>query len=469
MKKTGFMMKIVAIAAAAAIMIGMLSGCGSSGKNNGRNSDGKIVVEVGNWPHETDEATLNLWTQYEQDFESAHPDIDIVPNTYVYDVKTFATKSAAGQLPDIYRVPFSEAQSIIRRGCAADITDKMKEAGLLDSLNKDLIDMTSDENGRIYSLPQTAYAQGVMINKDLFKQAGLVNDDGTVKVPKTFEELAEYAAQIKEKTGVAGFAMPTTNNVGGWILLNVAWNYGVEFEKMNDDGKWTATFDTPEFHDTLQWLYDLRWNKGALADNTVIDGSAYTETFGTGQAAMILRATTDCNTMVTRYGMNKDVIAMGEMPEGPKAHYSQLGGQLYALKSTLTDEQIDAAFEWLKFMNVTPELDEQKETELRKLDFDQGRIVWPYDLFSIWDDDARTENVKKVREPFVNIDMKDYQNYADAEGITLRAEPEVCAQELYSVLDGVIQEVLTNKDVDIPAISKKAQDDFQVNHLDKMD
>lgn len=49
---------------------------------------------------------------------------------------------------------------------------------------------------------------GLYINKPLFTKAGLVNEDGSVKVPQTYEELAEFAGIIKEKT------------VGGYLYLH---------------------------------------------------------------------------------------------------------------------------------------------------------------------------------------------------------------------------------------------------------
>ena len=51
----------------------------------------------------------------------------------------------------------------------------------------------------------------------------------------------------------------------------------------------------------------------------------------------------------------------------------------------------------------------------------------------------------------------------------LKPEEPVCAQELYGILDGCIQEVLTNKDADCAALIKKASSDFQMNYLDNAD
>ncbi len=53
--------------------------------------------------------------------------------------------------------------------------------------------------------------------------------------------------------------------------------------------------------------------------------------------------------------------------------------------------------------------------------------------------------------------------------VNFRPEEPICAQELYGILDGCIQEVLTNKDADCAALLEKANSDFQSNYLDNID
>lgn len=461
------MKKVIALTLAV-LMLASSIGCSNNKTNSGRNADGKIIAEIGNWPSEAAPLDLERKEAQKKEFEEKYTDIEIVPNTYAYEVKSFVAKAAANQLPGLLlNLPYTEIKNVIKNGYAADITEVADEYGMRDALSPQLLNMCTDENDRLYAIPRVGYMMGIMINKELFKQAGLVNDDGTVKIPQTFEELAEYASIIKEKTGAAGFAMPTTNNVGGWILLNIAWNYGVEFEKQNEDGTWTATFDSPEFHKALEWLYDLKWNKNALPDNSVIDAKEMMSMLGTNRAAMIIGHSDWCNTLAKNYGMDKANLAIGKIPAGPAARYSQMGGSLCILSPSLTDEQKKAIFKWLAFVGLGPKIDEETLRQSLEVEAGQGGFIFPKELFRVWESEERTAVRERVAADYANIDMKDFEDY-NLDGVTLRAEPEVCAQQLYSELDKVIQEILTNKDVDIPAISKKAQKDFQTNHLDKI-
>ena len=92
----------------------------------------------------------------------------------------------------------------------------------------------------------------------------------------------------------------------------------------------------------------------------------------------------------------------------------------------------------------------------------------------MWNDTAETT---KYRNDYIaskaNINtnhIKLYNDFlANMGDCELRAEEPVCAQELYSVLDNCIQEVLTNKDADCSVLLEKANSDFQKNYLDNTD
>lgn len=206
--------KILSIVLAALMAVGTLSGCGQK-----KSDDGKVSLSVGNWPDESKPSEVKNMKEKQEEFMKENPDINIIPDTYQYDTKTFTMKAAAKQLPNMFVTYFTEVQQIIKSGTAADLTDFVKKHGWDKDYNEKVFDYCKDENGKIYALPQSCYAQGLYINKALFTKAGLVNDDGSPKVPDTYEELAEYAKIIKEKTGKAGYVIPTINNCGGWHFL----------------------------------------------------------------------------------------------------------------------------------------------------------------------------------------------------------------------------------------------------------
>ena len=82
-------------------------------------------------------------------------------------------------------MPLTEIQMLRNNGYTADITQGLKDNGLLDKINPEILDLMTDENGKICGLPSSAYTQGLVINKQLFTDAGLVDAEGNPLYPQT--------------------------------------------------------------------------------------------------------------------------------------------------------------------------------------------------------------------------------------------------------------------------------------------
>lgn len=457
--------KAVNLVLAVMLLVSSLAGCGAE-KTSG---DGNVSLRVGNWPDKTQAKDLETKELQLAKMNEKYPEIEIIPDTYKYDTKTFTLKASANQLPDIYNTWFTETNMLIEQGYAADITDALIEHKLIDAINPELLEMVKDENGRIYGIPTEAYAQGLLINKSLFREAGLVNEDGSIKVPDTYQELAEYSKIINEKTGAAGLILPTTENYGGWHFVNIAWSYGVNFMEQNKDGKWIATFNTPEAVAALQYVKDLKWKYNALHANNTINGGDTYRLWGIGQGAMLI--STPINN-VKSYEMENDDVMMVKLPAGPKGRYAQMGGSVYMFAPDSTPEQIDAGIKWLGVCGMGAEFDEasvESRVASYKTQAEQGYIITGKTAMPVWVSEERIKRGEEIAAPFVNVDMKNYESYFGFEGVTIRAEDPKCCQQLYSVLDKCIQEVITNENADCAALIEQACSDFQLNHLDKED
>lgn len=457
--------KLLTLTLAAVLAITTLGGCG--GKRNE-----KVSITIGNSPADG-QAGYESYMKRIDNFREAHPEWNIDVSTYTYDVKNFMVKAAAKQLPTTWTTFFTEVEKISDAGYCADISKNIKEMGLDKILNPEILKIVTGDNGEIWGVPSSAYAQGLHINKELFKKAGLVNDDDSIKIPQTYDELAEYAGIIKEKTGVSGFAIPSTNNCGGWHLMNIAWSYGTEFMKQNDDGKWEATFDSDEFKSALKWLYDLKWKYNAVPDGAAIDQAELYKIFGTGQTAMMF-ANPPVQDLTSKYDMPIDNIACASLPEGPKGRYTQSGGNIIMFNPSASDEEINAALTWyMEHQDLSLEINDEnvkiKEENLITSQ-ENGKIILSSDSFAMNTTINRKgeEKLVELQDEYSNVDAKDYEDYFDFSKVTLKPEEPVCCQELYAVLDGVVQEILVNKNADIDALVKTAVSDFQKNSLDNI-
>lgn len=444
-----------------------MAGCsGGKTKQNAEN----ITITVGNWPDKNANPTeYENWENNRTEFMSTYPNITIERDSWNFSIDSFLPKAAGNQLPTIFRIPYTEIDKVIEAGYAADLTDKMKEYGYTDNLSDKMLDILQ-RDGKIYMIPINMYAMGLVGNRKVFEEAGLLNDDGTIPYPQTLDELAVLAGEIKEKTGKAGYILPTMKNNGGWHFMSIAWAYGVNFmEKEND--KWVAKFNSPEFINALQFVYDLKWKYNALSDNALIDGKEGQKMLASGQGALYIAPADVFGALVAEYGMDKDDISIGKIPAGPNGQYALMGGNLYMVPKNASEEQIDAVFKWAELIGDTPKSSASAEKTVEqkiKSDNEQNKVVIEREPFKIYKSGEMNDFKDKVRKQYANVNSEYYKEYFDMDNVQIRAEEPVNCQQLYSILDNCIQSILTDKNINLNQLAEDAANNFQKNYLDNV-
>lgn len=461
--------KTLALLLACAIGITAFSGCRSGSDRKATTDDGKTLISVGLWPDkEAEPKSYERMEKMRRDFMEKYPDIYIQEDNWKFDVQSFTAKAEGGTLPTVYKAYFTEANRIMELGYAADITDAIKEHGYYDKINDYLLRNIS-KNDKIYLIPSEMYTLGLLININLFRDAGLIDSDGSPVIPKTFDELRQISKTITEKTGKAGFVLPTAENVGGWNFMPLAWSYGTTFMEQKD-GKWISTFASDECTSALKLIHDMKWEDNSLPPNTKINAEEVMKLIGTDQAAMTFAHPGQLNSLVNSYGMDINAIGMAKMPAGPVKNVTLMGGAFYVIEPNATPEQIDAALKWIEFNGITPDLDDEGKARYRETyekKKEQGADVIGIKDLTLWNEKASSQAYKdEVKEEFRNIPKKNIESYNNKQEIEFQAEEPVCAQDLYATLDRCIQEVLTNESSDCAGILKQASEDFQANFLD---
>jgi ABC-type glycerol-3-phosphate transport system substrate-binding protein len=424
-----------------------------------------VTITIGSWPT-ADSDNYDTYQGYIETMKEKYPYITIETSEYVYSVDSFLPLAASGQLPTLYSTYYTEANKIIDAGYAADITSTVKDYGYDTAINADLLKLVT-VGDKIYGLPVSAYSMGLWYNVSLWKEAGLVDENGVPLYPSTYEELAADCQIIKEKTGKSGFFMLTENNQGGWTFMNIAWSYGAIFEqKVND--KWTATFNSPEAVAALQYVKDLRWKYNCLQDDLLADNTNLLSAFGTDQVATTFGLYEWVPYLLNATEYSKDNLAMSQVPGGPAGRSALMGGSVYMFSPTVTSEQVDACMKYLQVTGFTSKMTEDTKTALTQkyqADAADGLPVGPTGI-QVWAGQSYLDAVNSIITANQNVDMKLWNNYCDNISVGLHAEEPVNAQELYVVLDAVIQEVLTNENVDPQTLLDEAVANFQKNYLD---
>lgn len=462
--------KAAALIAVISVICGVCSSCGN--KTATVDEQGRTIISVADWPQKSG-AELDNMEKLKAEFEAENPDVVIQPDSWTFDLKTFYPKAEAGLLPTVYGTAFTEVPVLVNSGYPAGLSEALSKRGYDGKFNEKVLDIIS-EDGEIYAFPWAAYVLGLAYNTELFEQAGLMEEDGTPKQPKDWYELAEFAVQIKEKTGKSGFMFPTANNVGGWMFTALAWSFGTDFMEQDENGDWKATFNTPECAEALQYIKDLKWKYDVLPANTLIDSEEYYKTFSVGNAGMIMAAG-DVTDKVVKYDMKPDQIGLMGIPAGPKRHVTLLGGSILCVAAEATDEQKDAAIRWFEKRGYGCNADDVSKKSIEddiKTKLDGGQLIGVKSM-SPWNNETEIVSYRNsVIDKYANSNpnhVRLYNEFVTDSSVEIQPEEPVCTQDLYGVLDNCIQEVLTDENADCAAILEKANDDFQRNYLDNLD
>ncbi len=451
--------KVISMILAIAMVLGMFVGCAGA---EAVEESGKIYL--GFWPEETQtEAIATHENYYVPAFNALHPNVEVVPSYYNYAPDTYVAMATAGNAPTALESWSTEPEHLTRNGLVRDSTDILEERGWADVMSPAIRDLLSDEDGRIYGVPRDAYSLGLMCNIALFEEAGLVNEDGSIKYPTTWEEVYEYSKIIREKTGTAGFCMQASDAGGGWHWSNIAWNFGATLCIPNEDGTYTSNINTPEAIAAMEWVQKMVQDKCVTDDPTQENWGTGFDRIATSTAAMYIAAN-DAVDQPSYRRMKADEFFLAPLPAAERGHHTLMGVTPYFFSPDATDEQVNWVLDYLEIMGKSPEVtDAARDGWIADAEYRQGAGIPVIPTFPAWTG-AVVDEQNKVIEEHSNVDMNlwaPYFAFSQEEG-ALRTEEPGDTQTMYAILNGVLQAICANPDgVDIPALMAQANSDYQ--------
>ena len=409
--------------------------------------DAPVTITVSNKPPADRAEELAAFEQRIADFEDANPNITVEGTETAWDAQSFQALLAGGELPTTLVVPFTEPQSMIARGQVADLTDELEEIGLTDILNPAALSVVQDADGSVYGVPIDAYAIGLVYNRALFEAAGLDPD----VPPATWEEVQDFALQISEATGVAGYSQMTTGNTGGWMFSAITYSNGGTVQ--NAEGT-ESTFDDAPAREQLERLHDMRWNDQSMGSNFLYDMTSISQEFAAGRVGMFVGAPANYIFAAILNGMDPADFGMGPMPQGEASGGTMSGGAVQVVSPDATPEQQLAAVKWFAF-GLESSTDQDKAIEAAEATATAGLPVGLPGLPSL--KGANYEEYLGWIEEYINVPLDQFAPYAETVNtIELTPEPVSKAQEVYAALDSVVQAVLTDQNADIDALLEAA-------------
>ncbi|MER7760169.1 extracellular solute-binding protein [Streptomyces sp. NPDC097619] len=410
----------------------------------------KVSITIDCMPPAAKAAELKEWKEDVAEFNKTYPNVTIegrsTPGQCLEPPRFTAMLKAKSQ-PDVFYTYFTDLPQVLSEDGATDlsayVTDKTVPA--LKDIDPNVLDVLR-KDGKLYGLPTSNYTMGLLVNRKLFKDAGLNPDTP----PKTWDEVRAAAKKIAALgNGVAGFGEYSAANTGGWHFTAQLYSLGGDIV---DESGTKAAFNNDLGKQLAKNLHAMRWEDDSMGKTQLLKWGDLQKQIATDKLGMFLAAPDDITYMVQQLGAKYENFGMGPIPGGKN---TLAGGNGYMIKQGISADKVKAGIAWLNF----------KFTTVGKGQFDWARtkadslpVGLPQPNF--WlneskskDDAARSENA--------TMPVANFKAFTDSP-VPGKAEPPK-AQEIYKVLDNVMSGILTNEDADVDKLLSTAEK--QVNQV----
>lgn len=397
--KSKFVKRLLSVMAASAMVLSMLSGCGSSEKKDGQTasggeeavSDGKEAMsdskevasdeDIEIWGTNTGylpvEAGSELYNLYKEMMGVGIVQPYVEWNGGETYLEQLNLRIAAGDMPDVFS-PWNGIESeLIESGALLDLTDLLQEKAphLWESIPEEMWDAVkaNDPTGenRIYVIPQVLnYGRnGGMIRQDWLDSLGL-------KMPTTQEEFVDVLRAFKNDD-------PNGNGVADEISTGgraeVRWmgqmfgQYGIAMWEGYPqwdiyDGELTYSAVTQNMKDCLEWMSEL-YAEGLLDPETLLnDKSAWDGKINSGVVGVWEHLPQECynyaENIYSGTGVKPQIAILPAISApGYEGYYThrQMNGGGFVVANTEDEEKIDKIMKvldaygnqdmWMEFYN----------------------------------------------------------------------------------------------------------------------
>lgn len=342
--------KWCSVAMVSMVVVGTLSGCGSSGKESSKEGDGGEVVinfgiHVAN-PKEQESVTYNIVQafneknagKYKVEFQAADTE------SHSKNMKLAASDNT---LPEIFWLDASEAPEYSNAGVLLDLNDFLNENTEIKAALGGMESAFTDDNGQ-YGLPYQCNVQGIFYNKELFDKVGVAYPTDET----TYEDMLGMLAKFKEN-GITPLLIGSKNSgFAMWEFNETLARYGWE-ENIDSILAGDKKFNNEDLVTCFEKLKGLA-EAGAFPENmATIEYFDAKQLFNEGKAAMFGTGQWDCAEFDKNIG---EKIGFWWGPTFTDSDYDQEvamkvpSAPIVVNAEVAEDEEVqEAVFEFLKF------------------------------------------------------------------------------------------------------------------------
>lgn len=358
-----FLRKPLSIALICAMLLGSLTGCGSSSSSDSATTgddaatstagtetgtddtgDSGDVIEITFWhamSGTNGEAVDSLVEQFNESQDKVHVTAEY-QGTYDDSKTKFGAALQSGDVPDILQMYEVGTQYMIDLGCYVPVQDMMDANGY----DQNIIEAVSNYytyEGKMISMPFNTSTPVLWINEDICTEAGL----DVSNPPTTFDEILEWSKTIVDGGYCeSGFAAA----VYGWFFEQMVAGQGLNYGN-NDNGR-TERMTAVEFDSNGALENVLNTWKGWMDSGYCTSygtTTADTQTaFKAGQVAMILESSGCLGSFLEDCAFTVGNANFPKISENEEGGVIIGGASLWLIDSGDTERE-QAAYEFLAY------------------------------------------------------------------------------------------------------------------------
>jgi len=380
--------RTVSLALSAVLSVGILAGCGTK-EDGGTKTD---VVRVWTNDAHSKELITEMVSKYNET-TGKKDGIRIEYTVYGSDFQQVLNMAIQNDdAAELFKVN-NDVRDRIEKNELMPIEDLPGMEDFLKGYEGYLVEGTNVVDGKTYHVPFQTTTVGLIYNKDLFKEAGIVDENGEAKAPETWDEMREYAKKLTNaEKKQYGFAFPLKwSSAFNWDLRKP---YGASLKNATSNFDYsTGRFDYMAFKPAMEWLLNVKKDGSCFPGAEGLDNDAARAQFAEGRVGMMFGASWDvgvfneqfvakCDWGVARVPVEKaDERRKVEMSAGPLLGIS-------ADDDEKLKEKTGKVYQWFN------------SDEFLKTLFEAGKVV-PYKKSII--ESASLENTQKGWKAFAAL------------------------------------------------------------------
>lgn len=440
-------------------------------------TDNKIKITVGIW-RGTTAYEKKLYEECASAFEAKYPQYEIVSSPYVYSSDSVVGKYASGQLPTLFQVDVSYLGGALASGYVRDVSEPMREYGWTDKADGYFLSQLTFD-GKVGGVPCEQYSCGMVLNLPLLYNAGVLDkaDDGSYLLydesgnalyPDTFDKLRQACAAVQRVCGndTYGLFLPSGDEECGKVYADIVYNFGTDnLEVTDNEGNVSLKLDTDYFTAALRWVKAMA-QEGYVDDSRAYDPDEWVAEMSQNKAAIAFCQSSVLYGALLNDSELADKIAFVPMPSVGGSR-SVWNGTAYCVSGKATDEQMQGAFEFLKFWGGGPDVDSQStyftEKRYAVASAEKNMVVarpW------VWTNADYRSYINKVVVRYGNCNGDYFTEFNDGFDLRRRADEPYYANKLRVVLDEMFADMLfRGNDTDIVKLIAEQQTAFTERYL----